>query len=115
MTRIYLAGPMAGYPDLNRQAFRDTAWTLHLAGHQVVNPHNEMPDDHDGDCPRSYAVNDGHSAACYLRACLKVMLDCDEVHLLPGWESSVGARLELQVAAACGLKVTFAGDVGGVR
>lgn len=43
-----------------------------------------------------------------LRA-LPSMLGCPEIHLLPGWEASVGARLELSVAAAVGMRVTFAG------
>jgi hypothetical protein len=112
---IYVAGPMAGYPDLNREAFRVASLRLAQAGRLVLNPHDVDPHPHPGrDCPRSYAVSDdGHAAACYLRSALRSMLGCDEIHLLPGWEASVGARLELSVAAAVGMRVSFAESVGG--
>lgn len=107
---VYVAGPMAGYDDLNRPAFRAAAQVLRETGALVVNPHDVEPHWHRGDCPRSYATNpDGHAAACYLKSALRAMLECSEIHLLPGWESSVGARLELSVAAAVGMRVTFAG------
>jgi len=112
---VYVAGPMTGYPNLNREAFRSAEHQLRAAGRLVVNPHDVEPHWHDGrDCPPSYAVSDdGHAAACYLRSALRVMLECAEIHLLPGWEASVGARLELSVAAAVGMRVTFAPVAAG--
>ncbi len=105
---IYLSGPMAGHDHLNEPAFRAAAKTLVEQGHPTVVPHDIQPADHPGDCPRSYAANaGGHSAACHLRGDLLIMLVCDEVAMLPGWEASVGARLELNVAAAVGLPVRF--------
>src|SRR6185436_4772866 len=96
MADYYIAGPMAGMPDLNRPAFRRAAEHLRNAGHAVVNPHDIAPHAHEGPCPRSYATNpdDGHAAACYLRTCLKAMLECRAVVMLPGWEASVGSREE---------------------
>lgn len=107
---VYVAGPMAGYDDLNRPAFRAATLAIRETGALAVNPHDVEPHWHRGDCPRSYATNpDGHAAACYLKSALRAMLGCSEIHLLPGWEASVGARLELSVAAAVGMRVTFAG------
>jgi hypothetical protein len=43
----------------------------------------------------------------FMKASLLMMLKCDEIYVMPGWESSKGANLEIQVAAACGLKINF--------
>ncbi len=116
MADLYIAGPMAGHYDLNRAAFARAADHLRDGGHSVVNPHDLAPHAHDGPCPPSYAINpDGHSAACYLRAAIVAMLGCREIVLLPGWETSVGARTELLTAAPCGLPVRFADERGVVR
>lgn len=102
--RVYVSGPVTGYPD----AFRRAADNLARAGHVPVVPLDVQPDTHDGDCPRSYSDGPKHSSACHLRADVRALLDCDEIHMLPGWEASVGARLELQVATAVGMTVSFA-------
>ena len=38
--KIYIAGPMTGYKDLNRPAFREVQETLEAMGHEVFNPTN---------------------------------------------------------------------------
>jgi hypothetical protein len=108
LTRVYLAGPMTGYPDLNRAGFQAAAAQLRAQGHEPVNPHDLPPRQHEGVCPDSYSVSDdGHSAACYLRPCLAALLGCEEVRLLPGWESSTGACRERAVAVWSGIPVTL--------
>lgn len=112
--RIYIGGGMTGLPDLNRPAFKAAAARIEAQGHEPVNPHDLDPRPHDGDCPDSYAVSDdGHSAACYLRPCFQALLGCDELHLLAGWESSVGANREFMVATWSGIPVTYESDLEG--
>jgi hypothetical protein len=88
---IYIAGPMTGLPDYNYPAFFDAACELALRGFVPANPGNlgagEMP----------YKE--------YLKAGIKLLLTCDAVALLDGWENSRGAKLEYQVAHACGIDV----------
>lgn len=110
MTTVYVCGPMSGYELRNESAFRAAARRVVEAGKLAVVPHDLPPMDHDGLCPRSHQADTtgDHGVACYLRADLVHLLRyCDEVYVLRGWEASVGARLEVQVAAACGIPLTF--------
>lgn len=89
---IYIAGPMTGLPDNNYPAFRSAADALADRGHEVEDPslnENPTPGDYHG----------------WLRAGLAQLIRCDAVALLPGWEASGGARLEVTVAATLGLRV----------
>jgi hypothetical protein len=109
VNKIYVCGPMSGYPGLNEPAFRAAAASLGRVGREVIVPHDVLPREHPGSCPASHRVETQgkHEVACYLRADLAAMLDCDAIYVLDGWEASVGARLEVQVAAACGLAIEF--------
>lgn len=40
-----------------------------------------------------------------MRECVKALVGCDVICMLPGWEDSDGACLEYQVARAMGLQV----------
>lgn len=69
--RLYLSGPMAGYPGHNRDLFNQAAEQLCDAGFEVANPGEVFhgPDAGWEDC---------------LRADLRTLLDCDAVATPPG-------------------------------
>jgi len=48
-----------------------------------------------------------HPYGKYMRAVVQAMMDCDAVYMLAGWEQSVGARLEHNLAAVCGLAIVY--------
>lgn len=106
--RAYISGPIAGHEDAEKN-FRVAQRFLEKCQWTVVIPQDIPPWSHDGECPPGYRSSPDapHAAACNLRGDIIVMLECDVVFMLPGWESSVGARLEMQVAAACGLPIRF--------
>ena len=111
--RVYIAGPIAGDPDA-RANFTRAAREL-LAQKRpihVINPLDVTPDDHEGDCPPGYPPGEGEhahtSSACFMRADLRALLTCDEIHMLPGWRNSKGATIEHAVAVACGMTITGA-------
>lgn len=109
MKNVYLSGPIAGRPGGNESVFRTVASYLESQGFSVDVPHDITPFLHGGECPKGYRSEGArHAAACHLRNdLLKMLRHTDEVWMLPEWESSVGARLELQVATACGIPVKF--------
>lgn len=115
MTKIYIAGPMYGYPEKNRASFQfaqEMLEKLHdVPEAAIANPISIPPYDHEADeCPmgqRKVGEFDKHGAGCYYRTDLFEMLQCQAAVFLPGWENSVGSRLEMQVATACGIKLVF--------
>lgn len=90
---VYIAGPMTGYPEANYPAFAYAATVLRSQGRDVRSPHEVDT----GGQERTWEW--------YMRRTLQMMLDCDEVVLLPGWKESRGARLEKRVAEQLGMPV----------
>lgn len=91
--RVYIAGPMTGYPDCNFAAFHAAAERLSAAGWKVFNPAENFGGRKD--LPRE----------AYLRLDLAVLAQCDAIAMLPGWEDSRGAKLEYLVARELGCTI----------
>lgn len=91
--KIYIAGPMTGIPDWNFPSFNATAKKLRDAGHTVFNP----AETDNGDTSRSWDY--------YMRKDLQMLCQADSVAVLPGWQRSRGATLEVSVAEAIGIQV----------
>ena len=91
MTTLYIAGPMTGYPDFNRPAFVFAEEALRAAGFEVLNPARHE--------------QDGRSWEDYMRIDIADVLRADGVAVLPYWEQSRGASLEVQVATALKIPV----------
>jgi hypothetical protein len=104
--RIYLSGPMSGLPGNNFYAFNTYAATLRGMGLDIVNP-AEIGGDANDTNPANYNA--------YLRADIKAMMDCDGIALMPGWETSTGANLELHIAHRVGMRVLFVDDLLAAR
>lgn len=90
--RFYIAGPMTGVKDLNFPAFHAAAKALRDAGYDVVNPAEVNAD------PTM------PWAECMKRD-IAQLVACDAVVVLPGHETSRGARLEVHIAKALGMVV----------
>jgi len=94
LKRVYLSGPMSGLPEMNIPQFNAAAAALRGKGLEVVNP-AEISVEQPGSWERS------------MRADIKALCDCDIIVLLPGWERSKGAHLELHIAHRVGLEVAY--------
>ena len=96
MMHLYVAGPMTGYPEWNAPAFTAARDQLQAAGYTVTIPLEIVPVDSPAAIPPWEEC---------LRRDLKVLLDCDGVAVLSGWDQSRGASLEVYVANRVGLPV----------
>ena len=92
---LYLSGPITGLADLNKPAFAAAAVQLRGMGFAVIDPH-EIGE------PAEHLL----PWADYLKADIIAMLTgAEALALLPGWENSRGARLEVHIAEALGWEV----------
>lgn len=99
---LYIAGPMSGLPDYNYPAFRDAASILAKAGYGVLNPvDNEKKRTDD-----TRWVADNHAPwSWYMRRSLEQIAVADGMAVLPRWQNSKGASLEVDLALQLGMKV----------
>ena len=111
--KVYLSGPMRGYPNFNFPAFDDAAERLATLGIQVFNPaaHDRQiyPDIEQWD---GFATGDPAQCPQFnlpqsLAWDFQMILDSDAIVLLPGWAQSSGARAERFVAECVGKAVLY--------
>jgi hypothetical protein len=89
--KVYISGHITGIDFGNRFAFSCARNALELCGYEVVDPSEVQLDDE-------------ATWADYMRADLKLLLDCDFIYMLDGWEDSKGARLERELAENLGIE-----------
>jgi hypothetical protein len=115
--KIYLAGPMRGYPNFNFPAFDMAAKKLREQGHEVFSPADhdrktigaEVEINPTGD-ENVAAATHGFSIRKAMGADLAwIAHHSDAVALLPGWEKSTGATAERATAIAIGLTIIILG------
>ncbi len=92
----YLAGPMSGYADYNYPQFRAAATFLRNMGIEVVAPHEHDIDPYD----KLMEWSD------WAKLGVEMLLPCEGIIVLPGWNNSRGATFEAMLAYLFGF--TFA-------
>lgn len=100
---VYISGPITMDKDWRKDFDRAYA-RLKAEGYGVVHNPREIADGLEaalGALGKKPAYED------YMRADLKMLLQCDTIYLLKGWEGSMGARVELSVAQACKMRVLY--------
>jgi hypothetical protein len=93
MNKLYLSGPMTGVENFNHDLFNKVAAEFRMVGFEVCSPSEFF----DGDKTREREE--------YMREAFKYLLEADTVVILPGWEQSKGARIEITVAQELGLNL----------
>lgn len=90
--KVYISGPVTGLPlEEAERAFNEAETTILKKGHEPVNPlKNGLP---------GSATWHEH-----MRVDIKMLLDCQAIFMLEGWEQSDGARLEWMIAFRLGFK-----------
>jgi LDH2 family malate/lactate/ureidoglycolate dehydrogenase len=87
MAKIYIAGPISGLPNFNRDAFNAEAHRLLGLGHVALNP---------------AILPDGLEQHEHMAICIEMVKMADQLVMLPGWERSAGARAEHALAIKLG-------------
>ena len=94
--KIYLSGPMKGYPEKNYPTFHRVAAELRTIGHIVYNPAEFQWQESHSEFPLRKA---------FLEYCTFICNEAEAIVLLPGWEQSLGVSAELALAKNCALMV----------
>lgn len=89
--KTYLSGRITGIEHEAKNLFE--RYEMMVEG-DVVNPFN-LNHDHD------------RKWSSYMKECIKALMDCDKILMLPGWEDSEGAKLELMIAEKVGIMVEY--------
>lgn len=105
MIRVYIAGPMTGLPEWNYPAFNDAADRLRSSGHaiSVTNPADNFGKK--TDLPRWRYIS---KSLDQIQGLAKIMYSTSDdcmLAVLPGWQGSPGACLEVETAFQLGLPV----------
>lgn len=90
---VYVAGPITGRKNYNREAFAAASDKLRLEGWRVFNP--------------AAANLEGDPIPKIMAYCLSRVCECDAIAMLPGWWRSGGARIEWMLARYLKLKIIY--------
>ena len=90
--KVFISGPMSGYPNMNKEAFMEAEKELRAAGFSVFNPAWLL------DCT-------GFEEDDFMAIDLAALSRCNYIYQLDGWEDSKGARAEYMSAAWAGLEI----------
>ena len=93
MAKIYIAGKITG-DDSYKQKFMEAQRFLETRGHIVINP---------------AVLPQGMSNSDYMRICMAMIDVADVVMLIPGFDSSPGAKLELNYCTYTNKELAFFG------
>lgn len=96
MIKVFISGPMSGYPEENRPAFFAEAGRQHSLGRAVLNP---------------ATLPLGLTQAEYMSLTMPMVIIADEVVLLPGWWHSPGSMAEKALAEKLGKRIVDQANV----
>jgi len=103
--KLYLAGPMTGRRDLNKETFTEAARDLRARGLTVWNPCEQDLRDRNRAGEEVVEWSAKRGLGYFMRKDLPQVCASDAVVVLPGWAKSKGARREVRVARWCEIPV----------
>lgn len=98
--KVYISGPITGRGAVEYKIDFNSAelWLTGL-GYDVINP-------------VSYDIIEDGTWEDYMKRDLKMLMDCDYIYMLDGWERSKGARMEIYIATELGIKILLLDENG---
>lgn len=106
--RVYICGPISGLPNLNREEFEATEILLRKKGFEPINPHITCKNI----LLENFNSHEDHWNAC-MRADIAQLLTADFIYVLPRWDQSVGARIEVRLAKGINIPFLRCSDLDG--
>ena len=91
MSKVYIAGRISNYDNFYEH-FLSAEVRLKNKGHTVLNPALLPP---------------GMEQQEYMSICIPMLYVADEIYMLDGWEGSVGANIEHDIAKQSGMKIRY--------
>lgn len=118
LDKAYISGPInteiegVNLRERKNRFYRCEAFMVGQGKFQPVNP-LRIGACQEGQCAvRDGEVLDGHTWRCWLRYDLRALLRCEAMIMLPGFEFSKGAQLEMHVASALEMPFYYADEHG---
>lgn len=94
--KIYISGQITGLELAEAERIFSEAETLLTdAGHTVINPMKILP------------YSPELTWKDYMKADIKVLVDCDAIYMLSNWPNSKGAKLEYDIAQGLGMTTLY--------
>lgn len=98
---VYIAGPISGIKNDNKEQFEEFQNKFIDLGFHVINPH-DLHTDHNTRLMnkklKSGEITEKEHHGYFMRVDLSEMCKCDLVAVLPEWEKSKGANIEVRTA-----------------
>jgi len=108
--KVYISGPMTGIEQLNRPAFEEAEIIIESEGDIPINPF-KLTDN----IRFPFGADDRQIYFEFMKIDIRGLMDCDAIYLLPGWNHSKGACMELVTAHFFGLKIIRSGSDSAER
>lgn len=91
--KVYISGPVTSLPYKEaKKNFSIAQQKLEKKGYEVVNPLN-------------IGLPLCDTWTNFMKADIKMLMDCDAIYMLAGWQGSQGAVIELNLAIQLGYKI----------
>lgn len=97
--KVYISGKITGIEKESIPLFAKGCREVKKMGFEPVNP-------------RDVKLDNTATWAHYMKADIKLLMDCDAIYMLDNWEDSQGAKIELELAERVEISVMYQSNHG---
>lgn len=111
LKKVYISGPITGIQDSNKPAFEKAEQKLKSLNFEVVNPHKLFSEEEILEVERkvnTFEWTSDQAWAHFMKRDIEALVKCEFVAVLPYWETSRGANVELAIAKAVKMPIVQA-------